>query len=1210
MRRTLVTLALLAATADLAAAVTGFVVDEDGKPLPRARVRAIALETPDALHARLISATPDPVALGEAQTGETGAFRVETKREAVVTLVIDAPGRAIVTADAVDGEDAGTFVLHAAPLKKGRVTADGKPVAGAMVNLENVFFVKTDASGEYSAPDPTGWLTRLIVIHPGYAIAERTRNRDTWPSLDVALERGATARGRVTDPAGRPVTNATIRAGVWPLATSAEDGSFTIANLPANVKALTAREGSRAGSAKAGAEAIVVRPAATLAGTIHNSKDETPVGGMRVALRGDTPYLAGAITDAKGQFAIEAVPAGIHQLGGSHPAFQTIAVNDVQAREGERTDRALAATPLARVTGVVVDEARKPVGGARVFTFGATTSTAPDGTFGVRFPASDRATTLDVSKPAYAAARFGPVRLEPGETRSGVRITLPRGTRFEFRLIDASGQPIAGEPLLVTPFAEADARGEFVPPLRCGAGADAGACRTDAEGTLVMNVNEGTYEVRAGGATTISKHLRGVALTAAESPMVIELERGAVVEGRVVWSDGTAVTVPASVRVADAGMGSLVQVIDGAFAMRNVRAGKLTLVAQTAPPGVIAGEPVEVTAPASGVVLRLPRPGRIEGRVVEQQGSRPVTQFTVAAEPRGGGPRFPGSSRSFTASDGRFTLEDVAPGSFDVHVTSPGFVRATTSAVEVAEGKATTVEVAVERAGSVAGRVTAGGRPVAGAAIITAGEQRMRVPQAKQTDANGEYVIDTLPAGTHELTVRREGYVSRTITVNVAVGRETRGDVELSRGRELQGRVVDSAGRPVAGAEVSYSAGAAYTSRNPPLTTDADGAFRIEGLEETVYSISARKGGYADTTMQVNPATVPSITLTLDRGTMVTGRVNGLTPAELASVEVSAMPRSPGLMSRPARSPVNPDGTFALHGVPDGEVTITAMELRPPRRRVSSEPVKIASGSAPFVELDFAAGYAVRGQVVRGGKPVRGSVHFVPVEQRPGARFASGEIAANGSYEARVPAAGQYRVMVSSLGSSIGTTETGTIEIRGDMQHDIELRGAAIRGRVIDASSGVGLPDASVILRGVTSGGADRPADSAGRFVFDFVPDGRYTLNATKAGYASEPREVVVQQGADVEIDLAVSRGHLVTIRLVDAATGRDADAFATITDAAGRVVGERPSRDPAGGLRFWLQPGTYVVRAIGRDYEPKTAPLTVPETPLVQLELTRVKRE
>ncbi|HYR28929.1 MAG TPA: hypothetical protein VEU30_10715, partial [Thermoanaerobaculia bacterium] len=61
MRRLILVLSLVACSLDAAAAVTGHVVDDDGKPLAGVRVRAIALETLEAQYARLASATPEPV---------------------------------------------------------------------------------------------------------------------------------------------------------------------------------------------------------------------------------------------------------------------------------------------------------------------------------------------------------------------------------------------------------------------------------------------------------------------------------------------------------------------------------------------------------------------------------------------------------------------------------------------------------------------------------------------------------------------------------------------------------------------------------------------------------------------------------------------------------------------------------------------------------------------------------------------------------------------------------------------------------------------------------------------------------------------------------------------------------------------------------------------------------------------------------------------
>lgn len=1203
MHRILSAVALALLALDAAAAVNGYVLDEDGKPIAGARVRAIALETTDAQFERLVSPSPEPVALATAQTDEKGAFRLDTKKQPVVSLLIDAPGRAPELDDVADG-DTPTYVLRAATTKKGRVTAGGKPVAGASVIVNNAVYARTDENGEYSAPDPSGWVWRIYAIHPDYAVQERLRTGGPL-SLDVTLETGSAFTGKVTDPAGRPVANAVIRSGSWPLAKSGEDGAFTIAHLaPSMAKSLRAAIDNRTGSLQG--DTIVVRPAGTVAGRVRSTKDDLPIAGMKVSARVDAGArsFSSAVTDAKGAFILHGVPAG-EQLSLSHPAFVDSSV-DPRVVEGQRVERAFTASPFGRVTGTVVDDEKRPVSGARINhpgrgMTGDPAITAPDGTFSIRLGPSP--VTLEASRKPFPNATHGPVRVEPGEVKSGVRIVMPRGKNFEIVLIDTAGVPLPSEPLHITRRIDPDNL-YATTTVPCG-DANNPLCRTNAEGKFAFNVAEGVYDIRAGGENTIEKELRGQNLSAEASPLTIELERGALVEGRVVWSDGTAVSTPAHITVGGPYSAAGAVVSEGAFSMRNVPAGKLTLIARTLPPVFIESDPVEVTAPASGVVLTIARPGRIEGRVVARDTQQAVRQFTVSTERRGTMRR--GSvARAINADDGRFVLEDVAPGTVDVVVIAPGFVRGTTSSVEVPEGKSASVEVSLDRAGTVAGRVTAGGRPVSGASI-SIGERARRPGDMKQSDANGDYVLDTVPAGTHDLVVRKQGYVARTITVNVSVGKETRGDVELSRGRDVTGRVIDTSGRPVAGAEVMFNpAGGGRGFYSTMQQSDAEGNFRLEGLGEEPYTVTARKSGYVEASAEITPST-PSVTLTLSRGGTLSGRVSGLPPAELAGVEVAVMSRGGSRTT----TTVDRTGAFTLNGVADGDVTVTAAVYRPQPRNVQSR-VKVVGGTGPFVELDFSSGLVVRGRVTLRGQPVRGSLHLVGAGQTGSGRTGMSQIQPDGSYEVRVPAEGQYRVLVT-MQNGPGTMEMETIDVRGEMEHDVEVRGGTLRARVIDTATGAPVAEAIVSVmpaeRGRSISASDRTTDSTGWVTFDFLAAARYTLRAQKEGYSGAAQDVSLENGQTLDVDLAVGRAELVLVTVVDAATGQNAQAFVSVLDEAGRsLTGRSPQRDATGAFRLWLGPGTYTLQVMGREYEPVRMPLTVPGLPTVRVEVQRKK--
>jgi len=1183
----------------VSAAVTGRVVDEAGKPLRGATVRIRQLETTDAAYARLLSKTPEPAFLGSTETNESGVFRLDTKGNAVVELRIDAPGRQLIGEDVVDGEDAGTFVLREGAPRRGRVTAGGRPVADAVVVIGRSTVTRTNAEGYYGTADPGAGVDWIAVIHPDYAIVNRPirqRERDEL-ALDVALETGTAIRGRVVDDAGNGVAGATVQASGWPLARTRDDGSFDIAHAATEKPQLLAREGNRAGSLSIDRAkppyVLRLRQTARIAGTVRSNKDEAPIAGARVMFLSESQLqspVSEAISDAKGNFLIDGVEPGARRLSASHPAFFINNLPaDLRLEEGARVNRVVYLTPFARLAGKVIDDEKQPVAAARVRVagFGAIsggTTTAPDGTFSLRFLSVHRAQPLWVLKESLPAAMFGPYSLEPGETKGGLVLRIPNGIRFEMRLVDGAGAPVGGEPVVLLRRLEPERRSsrELIP---CGT--DLKPCRTDSEGKLALTIVEGAYDISAGGETTVRRELNDQTLDARGSPMTIEVERGAAIEGRAVWSDGSPATIAGMVMIA--GNPPLyVPLKDGAFSIRNAPPGKATLSIESGPPTFARSEPLEVTAPAKDVKLTLQRGGRVEGRVVDRETDQPLRDFIVTTMQTG--MRGRGSpSKSWHAEDGGFTVEDLAPGTYNITVSATGYSRSSMTPVTIEEGKATTAQIALDRGGTVAGRVTAEGRALADAQVVVAFSREMRSGFAPQrTDANGEYSIDGLPEGMHKLAVSRDGFVGKGITVTVATGKETRADVELERGRELRGRVIDAAGRAVAMAEISARAGGGMM-QSAMIFTDADGSFKLGGLDDVTYTIAAQKEGYVEATIDANPATAAGVTLTLTRGGSITGRVIGVPPAEMQFVQVRAYR---------VRSHAEPDpsGAFTLTGVPDGEIVVTASMSRPRRRDVTGPRVRVVNGVAPPVELDFSAGLAVRGRVTQRGQSIEGFIMFMPSKPSREVQPGSGEIGRDGTYEVRLAAPGEYQVMVSRHGFN-GNLTVGRVNVTGEMTHDIDLRGTALSGVVFDAVTRMPVGGATVTLQ---PGGEVR-ANGAGRFTFDLVTDGEYKVRAHADGYAPDVRSLSVQNGFAPDVELMLSRGVTALFRTIDAATGELVEILGVwVNDAAKASIfsGDVPA-DASGMRRLTLQPGTYELRVFGQGMPMTMVRLTVPGPPL-----------
>jgi protocatechuate 3,4-dioxygenase beta subunit len=162
------------------------------------------------------------------------------------------------------------------------------------------------------------------------------------------------------------------------------------------------------------------------------------------------------------------------------------------------------------------------------------------------------------------------------------------------------------------------------------------------------------------------------------------------------------------------------------------------------------------------------------------------------------------------------------------------------------------------RAGSIAGRVTVGGKPVSGVAVMLLGldsNSSRRTPAATvKTDEDGRYRFkgvapgsyDVIPA-TPALVLPKQGrYGQPGKTVMVEVGESAEGvDFALTEGGVITGRVTDTEGRPVVEEAVSLnkSTEQGHTFQFIPpnyesLITDDRGMYRVYGVPAGRYLVS------------------------------------------------------------------------------------------------------------------------------------------------------------------------------------------------------------------------------------------------------------------------------------------------------------------------------------------------------------------------------------
>lgn len=1235
MRRLLPILALcFVAHAAASAAVTGYVMNSDGQPLPGAKIEMFSLESLDAARTRLLSTTPErkPLATGEADA--KGKFTLDSPKDPVVLLRVSAKGYAPDMVRIERDEDVGAVALAPAEMKSGRITANGKPVAGAKVVWSGAgeVIATTDEQGRYSVPDPAKWAGGVTVIHPDYAVLDDSINRGFTPnpSVDRTLNAGVVLSGTVVAEDGKtPVSGAAVSIDGSPVATSGQDGTFTIPHAPAKWQTIAARSGSLAGTrARIASSPVVViklAKAASLTGSLRDSKTQTPIAGadirLRALMRIDAGQSWSAFTDAKGNYAINGIIPGAYQVVATRPGY-SIAQVSVSLAANDRINKPLSGSQLARVSGTIVDEQKRPVPAARVASQslsrgdgpmmmmgGRATAagvSAPDGSFITRAD-GDTDIQVEATKKGYPPAKSSKLRLAPGERKSGIVLTIPSGVAVTGRVLDRNGKPLAGvsvAALEATSFSVQMMRRVVLGGIR---ERKDDLVKTANDGTFSIRVKEGSFDFGFKREGFAAKSVRAVQVNATTKPLEITLDPGVEISGRVT-RNGTGIDGVRIMAMGESDNASAETAADGSFRLTDLSPGQMILNATKEDEFIQQIRPV--TAPAADITIEIPAGVRVSGRVVDKNTRQPVTAFEAGVStPRGGGGMvfmMPPALRHFTSDDGTFVLDNVPPGQTHIVVNAPGYTTARVPNVNIEEGKSIAdLVVEMDRGVRVTGKVTGpDGSALSGVSVrLDMMGGRMMRPGAMQnqgavTDAGGEYSLDAVEAGEKTLVFTRSGYLTAQKSATLS-GSETRVDAQLSTGTRVSGIVVTDAGVPVADASVSARSAADTNGRG--TQTDANGNFEFEGLAPGRYTFSSSKNGYADGRLRdfdITAGAPPRIVLT--RGGVVYGRVSGLSADDLQRATVSV--QSPNGF---ASAPVDASGSFRVEGAPVGTVRISANISGGMVGGKSStvQSVQVDAGSQVEVNISFKTGTVVRGRVTRNGRPVDSAmVAFFPKEAQAQTSARTSTNSA-GEYEVSGLDDAMYNVQVVDIQRSAPFSTT--YQVRGSGTFDVEMKAAPLRGRVMDAD-GNAIADAMVELREKGGDGGMRMSraaqtDASGTFLVDNVAPGSYSVSAEKQGYGTRVVETSVgDNGGDVQITLAKNAG--VTLRIVDARDGRLLNARVHVTNAQSATIYDSPffGAGSAQPITVPLESGSYTATVMAMGYAPQTVTLTSPSSPTI----------
>ena len=871
-------------------------------------------------------------------------------------------------------------------------------------------------------------------------------------------------------------------------------------------------------------------------------------------------HPAGAGEEALFRVRVRAKGAATVELHGIFVASETLAFGELPLRKAQLLVGRVSSAEGSPVSGARVTlRARGGFDASSVLTpVPEETTTGADGTFRFEGAAAER-NALEVDAPGFARTRLEGLR-------AGVQrlIVLRSGTSVAGQVRRRDGSPAARALVrfesgaVDSRWAEAGADGTFT--LR---GLPAG------RGVVVADSGDDGYAEAPLAASDAER-----------PPLSLRLAPPSVLEGRTL-DLATLRPIPRVRLTLSSSQGRVLarSGADGRYRVRGLRPGRVS---------VRADEPRHVIWEREGPALEkgatktldipLVRGASLSGRVVDEErrpvagaelyvGSDDGSAFRRAIGRLAGAP----GAGIVSRADGTFSASRVPPNeALRVVASHPDYEQTRIGGLSLSPGGGRSDLVVTLRRGAVlSGSVRdAEGSPVAGAELtldesVEVGSSRRSsasrsfggyndLPSARSR-ADGGYDLKGVPEGDWALTVRAVGKAVETVDP-ITVVRGTRPDpvdVVLVPGATISGSIVRKTGGGVEGYLVF-----ARPSGRPPVggrgtgmpRSGPDGTFLLEGLKEGErYDLQLWGSSVPGPGPTKRGISAPSAGV--DFVVEGTGRVEGVavdakTGAPLREFEVSWQPDSSGYRTvmrgtrrlaglRGGAGEViaveDAEGRFALEDVVAGKCAVVVTAKGYPPAMAGGIVVEEAT-TTEGVEVRLAPGSTLKGRVTdaKSGKPVPEAT--VSVFPEAGLSGSQAELITDleGRFESEVLATGKVRVRVEHEDYEAASTSAELKEGGGAVEVPLS-RGSSLAGVVLSESRQP-VQGAEVSLRGANAqgrgyGGDGALADSSGRFRFDHLAPGRYTLRASGAGRASNAVEAVVVADASKEDVVLVLSG-------------------------------------------------------------------------------------
>lgn len=690
---------------------------------------------------------------------------------------------------------------------------------------------------------------------------------------------------------------------------------------------------------------------ATLAGRIVDAAGQ-PVEGAKVQLyipRSDpAPYqFIRTFSGPDGRFVLPDLQPRRYELHIVREGLAPRLIPDLEipAKPNPLDLKDVRLEPAAAIEGRILNEDGEPIPGAEIGFYFSSEREAiedhppafagPDGSFRLPdLPGGERY-DLWVRADGYVQQRAPDVETPTPEP---LRVHLRRAHTLTLRVVDEEGKPVPGARL-----SRVEESSSLGPNGVSGSIGFDDLGRTDEQGLYsIAGLEAGTVDILVETDAFQKRLIQGASISEAAPTGTLEvvLTRGAVLEGRVLDTDGTpipGVSVSSYRENAEAFTGLKWATTDasGHYRLEGLAPGSYEMKAERF------SDTLQVKTRVGPGVQHLDlqfQPGTpVSGQVVDPQGA-PLACVRLSLVPLDDGDPF----NTVSEADGTFTFDAAPDGEFRLHGSAPGFAETTDPRVVSVSGQPVQgLVLRLARGVSITGRLTgADPRQLAQARVKAhLGEPGRRETLDGTVNRKGGYEIANVSPGTWEVSAELQDGRSVEARIEIGTG-PVSADLEFEDGLTLSGRVLLD-GRPLAAAEISVDGARSKTAY--------DGGFSVPGLRPGTHQLQILIGPGIGHSRSVEMERDEEIAVSLSTGGLE-GRVlspDGL-PVAGAVVEVSAEQPDLHASFEGLNVRTGEDGLFSLPRVVDGSYRL---RVRAPGFPVTEIHVLVPPGDTVHAEV-------------------------------------------------------------------------------------------------------------------------------------------------------------------------------------------------------------------------------------------------------------------